>query len=345
MIHYTTKPINQKIKRAAQAHQNQLTKPPGSLGQLESIAIQLAACQGTLKPKIDNPWITVFAADHGVTQEGISAFPAVVTQEMVKNFSAGGAAITVLAKQLNAAFEVVDVGVFKDIAPLPNLISDRVTSGSFNFIQQPAMNDEMLQQAMQAGGNAVKRALENDADLFVTGEMGIGNTTAATAIIQQICGGELKITVGRGTGINDQQLRRKEAIIRQALELHQTEFTSALDVLRCVGGLEIAALTGAYLSCAENGLPMVIDGVIACAAALIAYEVSLDVADWMVFAHESLEPAQQLVFKKMNTQPLLNLSMRLGEGSGAAMAIPIIQLACALHSEMATFEQAEVSTS
>lgn len=343
MNNINIKPIDLSVRESARAYQNQLTKPPGSLGQLEEIAIRLAGCQGKLQPTITKPWISVFAADHGITEEGVSAFPAVVTQEMVKNFSAGGAAITVLAKQLNVHFEVIDVGVFSDVAPLPNLISDRVAAGSHNFSQCAAMDKAMMQKALAVGEEAVNRAREFGADLFIAGEMGIGNTTAATAMISQLCSTNLDDLVGRGTGIDDQQLVHKRQMIENALKLHQPQCTSALEVLRCVGGLEIAALTGAYLNCAEHGLPVVIDGVISCAAALVAFEIAPEVKEWMLFGHESVEPAQQAVFKKMDVSPLLNLSMRLGEGSGAAMAIPIIQLACSLHNQMATFEQAEVS--
>lgn len=338
------KAIDSEVLSEAIAHQNQLTKPHGALGQLEDIAIMLAACQRTNNPMVNSPWISVFAADHGVTEEGVSAFPAVVTQEMVKNFSAGGAAITVLAKTLNASFEVVDVGVFHDVSPLPNLVSERISSGSFNFTVRPAMTKDMCNQALNVGRRAVSRAIDNKADLFIAGEMGIGNTTAATAIIYELCDTELSGLVGRGTGISDEQLQNKQAVIIKALKLHQQALNSPYEILRCIGGLEIAALTGAYLSCAEQGLPMVVDGVIACAAALIAFEIEPQVKNWMIFGHESVEPAQQVVFDKINVKPLLNLSMRLGEGSGAAMAIPIIQLACALHNQMATFEQAAVST-
>jgi len=337
------KPIDTLSLQLAQQRQTVLTKPPGSLGQLESIAIQLAACQGNACPKITKPWITVFAADHGITEEGVSAFPAVVTQEMVKNFSAGGAAITVIAKQENAVFEVVDVGVFNDVSPLPNLISERVAAGSFNFAQQPALDNAMLEQAMRVGKNAVARALSSGADLFIAGEMGIGNTSSAAVIISQICQQPIADLVGRGTGVNDQQLQHKQHILSAALNLHQANMQTPEDVLRCIGGLEIAALTGAYLACAREGLPMVVDGVIACAAALLAYEMQPAVKPWMLFGHQSVEPAQQAVFNRLQVRPILDLGMRLGEGSGAAMALPIIRLACALHANMATFEEAQVS--
>ena len=337
------KMFNTSIAAQAQQRQNQLTKPLGSLGELESIAVQMAGCQGVLKPKVQAPWISVFAADHGVTEEGVSAFPAVVTQEMVKNFSAGGAAITVIAHQESASFEVVDVGVLNDVSPLPNLISHRVAEGSFNFVKTTAMTPEMLEASMAAGEAAVNRALASGADLFIGGEMGIGNTSSATAIIAKICCQPVSQIVGHGTGVDAHQLAHKKLVLEQALQLHQSSMGDALSVLRCVGGLEIAALTGAYLACTSEGLPVVIDGVIACAAALVAYEMNSDVKDWMFFGHKSVEPAQQAVFEHLKVTPLLDLSMRLGEGSGAAMAIPVIRLACALHSDMATFDEAQVS--
>jgi len=337
------KSINLETLELAKQRQNRLTKPPGSLGQLESVAIQLAGCQGKVCPEINQPWISVFAADHGITEESVSAFPAVVTQEMVKNFSAGGAAITVIAAQENASFEVVDVGVLNDVSPLPSLVSDRVAAGSFNFAKQAAMSDEMMQNAMKVGKRAVTRAINDDSDLFIAGEMGIGNTSSATAIISQICQQPVAKLVGRGTGVDDKQLLHKRHVLESALALHQAEMQSPEAVLRCVGGLEIAALTGAYLECARIGLPMVVDGVISCAAALIAYEIDPQVKPWMMFGHQSVEPAQKAVFNQLKVKPLLDLSMRLGEGSGAAMAIPIIRLACALHANMATFEEAQVS--
>ncbi|WP_178860744.1 nicotinate-nucleotide--dimethylbenzimidazole phosphoribosyltransferase [Thiomicrorhabdus cannonii] len=341
------KSLCQTSLQTAAARQAMLTKPAGSLGRLEELAIWLAGCQGEVCPEIKLPWISVFAADHGVTAEGVSAFPAVVTQEMVKNFAAGGAAITVLARENGAQFEVVDVGVFNDVTadlgPLPNLVSVRVASGSANFMQQAAMTESELQAALQAGEAAVERALAAGADLFIGGEMGIGNTTAAAAIISQLCDVPIETVVGHGTGINDKQKQHKAKVIQTALDLHRHAMTDAMGVLRHVGGLEIAALTGAYLHGARHGLPMVIDGVISCAAALLACKVAPQAKEWMVFGHQSVEPAQQAVFADLGVAPLIDLQMRLGEGSGAALAIPLIKLACALHAQMATFEQAGVS--
>jgi len=344
------KAIYKSIQDEAVKRQGQLTKPQGSLGRLEEVAIQLAGHQGEVCPRIEAPWISVFAADHGIAMEGVSAFPSVVTQEMVKNFSAGGAAISILAAENQANFEVVDVGVLADVTqggslPFENLHSFRVASGSFNFLKQPAMTTEMVNKAMAAGCIAVERALESDSDLFIAGEMGIGNTTSATAMIAQICGGSVEKIVGMGTGIDSSQQVYKAQVINQALIKHQAVMTEPLEVLRCVGGLEIAALVGAYLACAEKGLTMVIDGMIACAAALVVCELEPKAKDWMIFGHQSVEPAQKLVFERLEVKPLLNLSLRLGEGSGAAMAIPVIRMACLLHEKMATFNEAGVSES
>jgi len=347
---FNVKEVSKSFEKEALARQNILTKPQGSLGQLESLAVLLAGHQSQICPQITTPWISVFAADHGIAEEGVSAFPSVVTQEMVKNFSVGGAAITVLAKANQASFEVVDVGVLADITdggkhPFKHLQSYRVASGSFNFLQQPAMTVEMLNKAMAVGCTAVERALESGADLFIAGEMGIGNTTSATAIIAQICNGSVKDIVGLGTGIDSAQKIKKVAVIEQGLLQHQAQFIEPLAVLRCVGGLEIAALVGAYLACAEKGLTMVIDGMIACAAALVVCEMAPDAKNWMIFGHQSVEPAQQLVFERLGVQPLLDLSLRLGEGSGATLLIPVIKMACLLHDQMATFSEAGVSES
>ncbi|NPA72115.1 MAG: nicotinate-nucleotide--dimethylbenzimidazole phosphoribosyltransferase [Gammaproteobacteria bacterium] len=342
------KPIHIQATRQAEARQAVLTKPAGSLGQLEVLAIQLAGHQGTVCPTLCRPWISVFAADHGIAEEGVSAFPSVVTQEMVKNFASGGAAITVLANAYQAHFEVVDVGVLEDVTeqgrlPLPNLISDRVAKGSQSFLKAPAMTDETVKAALKVGERAVSRALKAAADLFIAGEMGIGNTTSATALIAQVCQIPVADIVGLGTGIDETQKQHKATLIEQAQAFHQANMKDPLSILACLGGLEIAALVGAYLACAQKGLTIVVDGMIACSAALITCEMLPEAKLWMVFAHASVEPAQQAVFERLEVQPLLNLSLRLGEGSGAALAIPLIQAACLLHQQMATFTEANVS--
>ena len=340
----TIPPLDAAAIKAAQARQNQLTKPPGSLGKLETLAIWLAGCQATSQPSINRPHITIFAADHGVTEAGVSAFPAVVTQEMVKNFSRGGAAITVIARAENAHFEVVDVGMFESVGERTHLVIDRVGAGTANFLKTPAMTEAELEAALNVGRRAVERTLANQADLFIGGEMGIGNTTAATALICQQTGISPSQAIGAGTGLTAEQLPHKQQVIEQALAKHQQAMHTPMQALQHLGGFEIAALTGAYLTAAQHGLPILIDGVISSAAALIAVQTCPDSLAWMQFAHQSVEPAQQAVFKALGVEPLLDLGMRLGEGSGAAMALPIVKLACQLHNQMATFEEASVST-
>lgn len=341
-MNWNIRPLDTAARTAAQVRQAQLTKPPGALGRLETLAIQLAAMQGRTCPQIERPWISVFAADHGVVEEGVSAFPQAVTAQMVQNFLSGGAAISVLAHHLNAALEVVDVGVAADLPQAPGLIDAKVAHGTANLARQAAMTETQLQQAVQTGVQAAQRAQATGADLFIGGEMGIGNTTAATAVIAALTGTPVSKIVGRGTGVDAAGRTRKAEVIQQALT-RLPQDAEALQVMQEVGGLELAALMGAYLACGEMGLPVVVDGVIASAAALAACRLALDMKHWLLWGHRSQEPAQQAVFAALGVQPLLDLDMRLGEGSGAAMAVPVIQMACRLHSEMATFEEAGVS--
>lgn len=367
---------DEQIQHAAYARQMQLTKPEGSLGMLEEIVVRLAGMQGTVNPQIHKPWISVFAADHGIAGEGVSAFPQVVTQEMVKNFSNGGAAISVLAHFSKAEFEVVDVGVLNDLAPLEHLVSARVAAGTKNFLEKPAMTQEQMLQALQVGSDAVDRAKESGADLFICGEMGIGNTTSATAIAAVLSGKSPKNLVGEGTGIGFRQKKQKAELIAKAIQTHQAQLTSPLRVLQILGGFEIAAMTGAYLRGAQIGMPMVVDGLIASVAAWIADFVARNdqlancesieqmieqgkysipetlfctcgslprISEWCFFGHQSAEPAHETILEALGGTPLLQFGMRLGEASGAALVIPLLQQACALHNQMATFEQAEVS--
>lgn len=368
--------LDESVIEAAYLHQQQLTKPEGALGRLEEIAVRLASHQRTAHPEIKKPWISVFAADHGIAQEGVSAFPQVVTQEMVKNFSRGGAAVTVLAQFAKAEFEVVDVGVLEDVSPLPNLLSARVAAGTQNFVKQPAMSESELFAAMQVGADAVERANASGADLFIAGEMGIGNTTSATAMTALLSGKSVGELTGEGTGISFRQKKHKTQIIEQAIALHQAQLTSPLRVLQYLGGFEIAAMTGAYIRCAQLGMTAVVDGLIASVAAWVGDFVSRNdqlancpseekiwdlgkysmpetlfctcgscprLVDWCFFAHQSAEPAHQVILEALGVEPLLNFEMRLGEASGAALVIPLLQQACALHNQMATFESAQVS--
>jgi len=336
-------PIDQAILAAAQARQGQLTKPPGSLGYLEQIAIRLAAMQGDQQPDLSRVRITVFAADHGIADEGVSAFPQAVTGQMIANFAHGGAAISVLARNLGATLEVVDVGSKTDSAALPGVIVNKAGEGTANFRRQPAMSEAQLTAALQAGRDAVARALKDDAQLFIGGEMGIANTSAATAVACALLGKSALEIAGPGTGLDAAGVVRKAKVIDDALALHRPALTSPLAILRHVGGFEIAALAGAYIASAQSGLPVLVDGFIASSAALLALRIRPDVADWLFFGHASAEPGYVHLMQALNARPLLNLDLRLGEGSGAAVALPILRLAAALHGQMATFAEAGVA--
>ncbi len=335
--------LNESSRDAALARQGQLTKPPGALGQLEAIAVQLAALQAAAQPQVERVHISVFAADHGVAAEGVSAFPQAVTAEMVRNFARGGAAISVMAKQLNATLEVINLGTVSVVEPLANVRDERINAGTANFAQGPAMTEAQLAQALQAGRAAVLRAKQNGAHLFIGGEMGIANTTAASAIACALLQTAPALLAGPGTGLDSNGVAHKARVIEQALAKHQLTQSDPLSVLRHVGGFEIAGLCGAYIAAAQQGLPVLVDGFISTVAALAAVRINPDVRNWLLFGHTSAEPGHQRVLAALDAQPVLQLGMRLGEGSGAAMAVHILQLACALHNGMATFAEAGVS--
>ncbi|WP_437880611.1 nicotinate-nucleotide--dimethylbenzimidazole phosphoribosyltransferase [Pseudomonas sp. LRF_L74] len=336
------RPLDQLVREQALERQQQLTKPTGSLGQLERLAVLLAAQQAKLKPRIDKPWVAIFAGDHGVVEEGVSAYPQAVTGQMLQNFVAGGAAISVLARQLNAGLDVVDLGTVQSLA-LTGVLHLHLGPGTANFARQPAMSVEQCQAALQAGRDSVTRALAAGSDLFIGGEMGIGNTTAAAALASALLGHAPSVVVGPGTGLDEAGVRRKAEVIERALTLHAAALTDPFEALRHVGGFELAALSGAYLACAQQGLPVLVDGFICTAAALCAVRMNPACRDWLLFAHSGAEPGHRLVLQSLAAEPLLDLGLRLGEGSGAALAVPLLQLACALHGEMATFAEAAVS--
>lgn len=334
---------DETARTAALVRQGLLTKPPGALGQLEDAAVRFAAWQAAAQPQVERVHISVFAADHGIAAEGVSAFPQAVTAEMVRNFARGGAAISVLAKQLDATLEVVNLGTVSAVEPLANVRDERIAAGTANFAQQAAMTEAQLAQALQAGQAALLRAKQANAQLFIGGEMGIANTTSASAIACALLQESPQLLSGPGTGLDSKGVAHKADVIRRALELHKVDPAQSLEVLRHVGGFEIAALTGACLAAAQHGIPVLVDGFISSVAALAAVRFNPDVAGWLLFAHASAEPGHQRVLAALDAQPLLQLGMRLGEGSGAAMAVPILRLACALHNGMATFEGAGVS--
>ncbi|NIJ41944.1 nicotinate-nucleotide--dimethylbenzimidazole phosphoribosyltransferase [Parvibaculum indicum] len=335
--------LDPEARRAASARQLQLTKPPGSLGRLEEAAISLAAMQGRECPAIDAPHVIVFAGDHGIVEEGVSAFPAEVTGQMILNFLAGGAAISVLAREQGAVLSVIDAGSRADDLP-GDVVLDKKASGTANFRKGPAMSDAELAHDLAAGRRAVRRAVDAGADLLVFGEMGIGNTSSAAAVASALTGRSVAEICGPGTGLTEDGVAHKARVLSDALLHHGlTEGGDPLDILMRVGGHEIAALTGAFVAAAQAGLPVLVDGFICSAAVLAAGRINPGVENWLLFAHASAEPGHRILLDEMNASPLLDLGMRLGEGSGAAVALPLLRLACALHAGMATFESAGVS--
>jgi len=336
--------LHQSVQEAAVNYQHTLTKPAGSLGELESIAVRLAGMQGKLRPEIKAPWISIFAADHGVAAAGVSAFPQEVTLQMVANFSRGGAAITVLARQIGALFEVVDVGVASDTGMYPGVVQDKIAHGTANFANAPAMTGAQLEQALAAGRSAVNRALAAGADCFIAGEMGITNTTSASALASIWLKAAPADMSGPGTGLDSQGVSNKARVIGQALQLHAANLDEPQTALATFGGFEVAAMTGAYIAAAQAGLPVIVDGIISSVSALGASLLNPGVEKWFFYGHQSAEPAHVRVLEALGAQPLLKLSMRLGEGSGAATAFPLLQLACALHGQMATFAEAGISS-
>lgn len=342
-LHNKVPAIHAQSFDAAQLRQHSLTKPPGSLGRLEQLAISLAGMQGKAQPSVDKVHISVFAADHGIAEEGVSAFPQAVTVEMIRNFSRGGAAISVLAKQLGTELEVINLGTVIEHEDLPQVRVQAIAPGTANFSQQPAMSDSQLAEALQVGADAACRAQQSATELFIGGDMGIANTTSATAVACALLDMPADQLAGPGTGLDMAGVKHKAEVINRSIEYHRTALTSAEKILSHLGGFEIAALTGAYIRCAQQGLCILVDGFIATVAALVAVRINPDVKHWMLFAHASAEPGHKKLVQALEVEPILNLSMRLGEGSGAAVAVPVLQLACQLHNNMATFAQAGVS--
>ena len=337
------KPLNEAARNAAIARQQQLTKPPGALGQLETLAIQLAAMQGREKPQLDKVFISVFAGDHGVAEENVSAFPQLVTAEMVKNFARGGAAICVLARQLDAKLEVVNLGTAFDTGNLPGVLQCNIGKGTSNFAKQPAMSETQLAAAMQAGRDSVEHAASLGTQLYIGGDMGIANTTSAAALACALLQHTPQQLAGPGTGLDANGVQHKAAVIARALALHADHLNDPLEILRRLGGFEIAALVGAYISCSQRGITVLVDGYITSAAALIAVRINPEISPWLIYSHRSAEPGHILMLNALQAETLLQLGMRLGEGSGAGVAVPLLRLACALHNEMATFAEASVS--
>lgn len=325
----------------AKLRQQQLTKPAGSLGHLEDIAIRMAAITGQAQPAIQQKAVIIMAADHGITSEGVSAYPASVTPQMVLNFLQGGAAINALARQADADVVVVDVGIAADLSH-PRLLNRKVRAGTANMALGPAMTPDEAMRAIMVGSEIATMLVDQGVELIATGEMGIGNTTAASALAASLIAVPVELVTGRGTGISDQQLIHKVHLIEQALRINQPDHHDPLDVLAKVGGLEIAALVGVVLAAAGRQVPVLLDGFISGAAALVAYELNPAVAAYLFAGHVSVERGHQVILEHMGLKPLLDLNLRLGEGTGAVLAMHIIEAALCTHREMATFTEAGV---
>jgi nicotinate-nucleotide--dimethylbenzimidazole phosphoribosyltransferase len=337
--------ISELHRDAALARQAQLTKPAGSLGRLEQLATDLAGLQQTERPRAERVPIIIFAGDHGVVAQGVSAYPQEVTIAMMSNFAVGGAAISVLARQLGASLEVVDAGSLAEL-PLPGIVTDKPRRGSRDFSKEAALTPEELAFALACGKRAVLRALARGPDLLIPGEMGIGNTTSSAAVAAALLSVNAEQIAGSGTGVDAAGRARKVRVIDQALAHHGLTKSgiSAEEILCAVGGLEIVAICGAIIAAAQHRLPILLDGFIVSVAALAAVRLNPSCRQYLLASHRSAEQGHGLVLSALNIQPLIDLDLRLGEGSGAAIALPLLRLACALHNEMATFAQANVPT-
>jgi nicotinate-nucleotide--dimethylbenzimidazole phosphoribosyltransferase len=327
--------------REAQRHLDTLTKPPGSLGRLEEIAVRLAALRGG-PPRVEHPVVFTFAADHGVVAEGVSAYPQIVTAQMVENFVRGGAAINVLARQAGARVIVADFGVIGPVPPALGLVRCPIAAGTANMARGPAMTAEQATRAIEAGAALADEAIDAGAELIGTGEMGIGNTTAAAAITAAITGAPAEAVTGRGTGVDDEGWRRKVEVVRRALAVNRPDPADGLDVLARVGGFEIAGLVGVILAGAARGVPVVLDGFISTAAGLIATTLASDARHALFASHRSAEPGHAAALAHLGLVPYLDLSLRLGEGTGAALFIHLARAACLVYGEMATFKSAGI---
>ncbi|MDT5152868.1 MAG: nicotinate-nucleotide--dimethylbenzimidazole phosphoribosyltransferase [Mycobacterium sp.] len=329
---------------AARARQATLTKPPGALGRLEDLSVWVSACQGVCPPRqFERPRVVVFAGDHGVTASGVSAFPTEVTAQMVANFDAGGAAINVLAELAGASVRVVDVAVDSD-EPLSEAIgAHKVRRGSGNIAVEDALSADEVVAALDAGRAIADEEVDSGADLLIAGDMGIGNTTAATTLIAALTGSEPVAVIGRGTGIDDAGWARKTAAIRDALFRARDVLSDPVGLLRVCGGADLAAMAGFCLQAAVRRTPVLLDGVVVTAAALVADRMAPGARSWWQAGHRSTEPAHTLALECLQLEPIVDLGMRLGEGTGATVALPVLRAAIATLASMATFDEANVS--
>ncbi len=336
--------LSQSLQAALVDKINHKTKPLGALGQLEAVALQLGLIQQTLTPQLANPTLMVFAGDHGVVNSGVSPYPQAVTAQMVLNFLQGGAAINVFARQHDMRLRVIDAGVNHDFDAHTDLIHAKVAAGTANFLQEAAMTSAQCQQALATGASLARQEVASGCNVFGFGEMGIGNTSSASCLMSVLCGIQIDECVGRGTGLDDAGLAQKLSILKQAIDFHGLRGDNALDVLATFGGYEIAMMAGAMLGAAEQHAVLLIDGFIATAALLVAAQLQPNILQYCVFTHCSGEAGHRRLLAHLGAKPLLDIGLRLGEGTGAALAYPLVQAAVNFMNEMASFESAGVST-
>ncbi len=336
-------PIDQAARAAGRARQDSLTKPPQSLGRLEELSIQLAGITGQALPKLTYKVILTMAGDHGVAVEGVSAYPQEVTEQMVLNFLRGGAAINVLARHVGARVVVVDMGVAARFEPQAGLVDKKVAPGTQNMTRGPAMSREQATRALLAGAEVVEAEIEMGLDILGVGEMGIANTTPSTAIAAVLTGFPVERLAGRGTGVDDAGLERKIGAVERALQVNHPDPDDALDILAKVGGFEIGGMAGAMLAAAAHQRPVMVDGFISTAAALIAVSLASQARHYLIASHCSQERGHRLMLEWLGLRPLFDLDLRLGEGTGAALGISLAEAACKILGEMATFDEAGVS--
>lgn len=340
-MNWNIRPLDRSAVPAIQQRIDQKTKPPGALGQLEALAAQLALIQGKERLSLNRPVLLIFAADHGIAEEGVSIAPSAVTQQMVLNFLAGGAAANCFCRTLGVELQVIDAGMLAPIQPRPEgLIEQRVGNGTRNLAHEAAMTAEQARHCLLWGAERARAHIAKGADLLILGEMGIGNTSAASAMMAALLDLSPSDCVGRGTGISDSQFALKQALIEKAL-LRVTTL-DPMRVLEELGGFEIGQMAGAMLAAGEAGRPVLVDGFIATMAALLAVRLAPALRDYLIFGHESGEQGHRRLLAALNAEPLLKLGMRLGEGSGAVLAVPLLKAAISVYNDMATFESAGV---
>ena len=337
------RPIDPVWEARARARLDDLTKPPGSLGVLENIATRVATIQKTDRPVLERTRVIVMAGDHGVVAQGVAAYPQEVTAQMVANFASGGAAVNQLAGWSGAEVVVCDVGVAADVDSIPGVIKEKVARGTADMTQGPAMTEDQALRALSVGMRLADEAVEQGVAAVAVGEMGIGNTTAAAALTAAFTGAEPSDVVGPGTGLDDDGVARKATVVTRALEVNPPDADDALGVLAALGGLEIAGLAGVVIAAAAHGVPVVADGFISGAAALAAVRVAPTAKDYLFASHRSTEPGHAAVLDALGLEPVLDLGMRLGEGTGALLALGIMDAACRILADMATFAEAGVS--